>query len=296
MKRLIITLFAAVSLITMVGCDWSTGGGVDGYNSRYSWVEFSGVYRGYNGGLLVTDFTATPGTPGVTNSVPGEIIASGNGSRVAFNGTLVHFPVVRGTLVITIDGLTLVDQGDGTLAGSGGSGSINYGTGAWSVSLLSAPGTSDDLEASYQYTISGTSGSSGAGSGATGIDIYSFTVFQQGENLTITDNNGSTYAGKMGNTQVSDGTASTPTVGTTVVMQFTVEGVSASGFTVTMVGTFQGVVQDSTGNQLALADRRMLGTWIELGGTSGDINGEASPIQINVVSAADTTPVTTTTP
>ena len=178
------------------------------------------------------------------------------------------------------------------MTGTGGAfGSIDYSTGSWSINLAGiAPADGVNIVASYSYTIVGSSGSQGADSGATGIEIFSFTVFQNGENITITDNNGSTYEGQIGNTQVSDGSnTTTPTVGTTVVMQFTAVGISAAGLEVTMVGTFQGVVLDSTGNQLALSDRRMLGTWIETGGRTGDINGEAAPIQIIVIESTETT-------
>lgn len=287
------SLVSAFALMTMAGCDWSTGGGVDGYNSRYNWVDFSGVYRGYNGGLLVTDYTATPGTPGVTNIVSSERVGTGNGSASAFSGVVNRKPVVPGTFSITAGGITLVDNGSGTLAGGGSSGSINYGTGAWSVQFAFPLDNGTAILASYQYSVSGSSGSGGAGPGSSGVSIYSFTVFQTGEDLRIVDNNGNEYLGYIGNTLVSEGNNSTaPVVGTTVVAQYEASGISKAGVSVNLVGTFQGVVQDSTGNQIALSERRMFGTWIEVDGKTGDINGEASPIIITADTGSTTPTVT----
>lgn len=287
MRKFIAAIISLFS-IALSGCEWDTSG--TGYNSRYNWVDFNGVYRGLNGGLLITDYTATPGTPGVTNPVPGESAGTSNDSDTILRASVKKTPIVRGSFTVSV-GTTLFwsDDGNGNLTGSG-SGSIDYGTGAWSVKSEAGPiGAGFPVTVGYQYTISGT-GAGGAGSGVSGKSIYTLTVSHQGENLTITDNNGATYQGSLGNTRVNEGTAagtSGPSAGDTVVMQFSANGTSAAGKNVRLAGTFQGVVR-TAGSQLSLADRRMFGTWIESAGKTGDINGQASPIGITV------TPETTT--
>lgn len=282
MKKFIAAIIP-ISLLALSGCEWDTSG--TGYNSRYNWVDFNGVYRGLNGGLLITDYTATPGTSGVTNTVTGESAGTSNDSDTISRSSVSKKPIVRGTFTVSVGtSLFWSDDGNGNLTGSG-PGSIDYGTGVWNVKSDGGPiGAGFPVTVGYQYTISGT-GSGGAGSGVSGKSIYTLTVSHQGEKLSITDNNGAVYQGALGNTRVNEGTASGtsgPVAGDTVVMQFNASGTSAAGQSVRLAGTLQGVVR-TAGSQLSLADRRMFGTWIESGGKTGDINGQASPIGITVV-------------
>ena len=64
----------------LMGCEggWTSGGGVDDWNEAYNWVNFSGVYRGIGGGVLVTDYSTTPGTPSTTESEKDQRIGTGN--------------------------------------------------------------------------------------------------------------------------------------------------------------------------------------------------------------------------
>lgn len=76
-------------------------------------------------------------------------IATGNGVLVTFTGGLQSPPVIIGSLFVT-DGTQVVqDQGDGTLTGDG-SGTINYTTGAYSVTFNTAPTSADTIYAKYQ--------------------------------------------------------------------------------------------------------------------------------------------------
>ena len=81
-------------------------------------------------------------------------IATGNGSTVTFSGGLQNPPVIIGTLFITSDdpsGFQQVvqDQGNGTLTGNG-TGTINYLTGAYSVTFNVPPASSANIYAKYQ--------------------------------------------------------------------------------------------------------------------------------------------------
>jgi hypothetical protein len=98
-SRLSVLLLAAVAILGTVGCeDWTSGGGVDDWNSRYNWVNFSGVYKGLGGGVLVTDYSATPGTPGTTNSVSDEVVAVAVTGQSTYSGMLNHESIVKGSL------------------------------------------------------------------------------------------------------------------------------------------------------------------------------------------------------
>lgn len=274
-------VFCGLAIVS--GCDWTFGGGVESYNSRWNWANFSGVYRGVDGGVAVTDFTATPGTPGTTNNVSNETIGTADGSGTRFNGVLRRKPILPGSVTISTASFQLQDNGDGTLSGSGKSGAIDYGTGAWSIDLgFDAPSAGTPIRASYQYTVSGTPGTGGPGSGATQVRINSFTVFQEGETLQITDNNGAVYTGNMGSMRGTGGFdgRGAPPAGETIVAQFTARGVAASGLEVELVGTFNAVIGGGGEGDFFLVQRGMFGTWIEAGGRTGDINAVAGPLQV----------------
>jgi len=282
--------------VAFVGCEWEAGDGDFSWSSRYGWVNFSGVYRGVGGGVLVTDYTVTPGTPGSTNRTEEQVGVTRAGQST-YGGRFSHGNVKPGTVQIRAGVFVLTDNGSGGLSGSGKTGSIDYGTGGWSIDLLGEyPPAGTPIIASYQYILAGSSGTGSAGPGSSGKTIHAFTVNHQGNVVEITDNNGCTYKGKFSSVKTTGGVDqdSSPeaqqqvTPGTTVVGSFSASGTSAAGLQVSMVGTFQGVVQGS-GSSLSLADRRIFGTWIEKGGKTGDINGQASPISISVPETTTTT-------
>lgn len=81
-------------------------------------------------------------------------IATGDGVTSAFSGGLQNPPIIIGTLFITADDPTgtqqlVQDQGDGTLAGNG-VGTINYLTGAYTVTFTAAPASTAVIYAKYQ--------------------------------------------------------------------------------------------------------------------------------------------------
>jgi hypothetical protein len=288
------------------GCEWTSGGGTEDWNNRYNFLNFSGVYRGLGGGLLVTKYTTggTAGIPGSTNTVTGETIATGNGSSTTFAGSLKNKPVIAGSLTIAAASYQFSDpDGDGVLTGtSGASGSINYGTGQWSLTFNGvAIDSGTPIVASYQFVRQGTPATAGDVKGSSGKAISSFAVEHIGNVVNIVDNNGASYGGNLGDirgtggaNQDSVGTTppSVPLAGEEFIASFEAEGVSSAGMRVHMVGTFQGTVQsvreptEDLSGALVLGARVMFGTWIEDGGVTGDIQGEASPI-----SSVLTTPV-----
>ena len=77
-----------------------------------------------------------------------------------YSGTLNYYPVIQNAITITASGEQLTDNGGGVLTGDSspaGSGTINYDTGAWTVTL----GT--DLTASAEMTASYYSGNTRTG-------------------------------------------------------------------------------------------------------------------------------------
>lgn len=306
-RRLILSTLTMCAVLALAGCEWESSGEGSSWNDRYNWVSFTGVYKGANGGVLVTDFTSSSSGSGGTNTevtvVRNERIETAREGISAYSGTLDNSGIVPGSVEITAGVFVLNDDGGGTLSGSGKVGSIDYGTGAWSIDLLGEwPPAGTPIAADYQYI--GDGGGDGGGddddSGATGITIYQFVVEQTGNLISATDNNGSVYSGKLGSVRTTGGidqdnvTPSTdttsggnvPVAGETVFADYRMTGTSKVGKHVTMIGTLQGTVFGS-GNNISLAGRQMLGTWIEEDGKTGDVHGEAAPITINV------TPTTT---
>ena len=297
--------------VAMMGSEFTGSGGDNSFTSRgFGWVNFSGVYRAGRGGPLVTDFTAgesSGGTLGGTNfvNVSNEVVGEGNGVKTTFAGVLTRKPLVVGTLRITAGGVELVDQGDGTLVGFNSTGTIEYGNGAWSIDLNGGPlGNGEQLVAKYAYVVvvDGVPGSGGGGGqGSSGKAIVTLTVFQTGNKLEITDNNGAKYRGQIGDVRTTSGISSEtdlerpesedtlqPSIGDSAIAEFTAEGISAAGVNVMMTGTFQGVVSRGSTSTSALffSNRVMLGVWVEPKIT-GDINGQASPIGITIAAPTD---------
>lgn len=129
--------------------------------------------------------------------------------------------------------------------------------------------------------------------GSTGGAIFALIVVQEGQHLTITDNNGGTYKGRIGTLRSSSGATpensnSTgnggkvlPKNGDTIVATFNCKGTSAAGMSVTITGTLSGTVSSrSSVDPGVFINRQMQGSWIEAGGKTGDINGTTDSIEI----------------
>ena len=79
-----------------------------------------------------------------------ECCGSGDAAQTTFSGTLLYPSVYEDSLSIVAGGVTAQDQGDGTLAGTGiSAGTINYATGAWSLTFTAAPAAGELLIAEY---------------------------------------------------------------------------------------------------------------------------------------------------
>ncbi len=297
MKRIFtIALCAVAAAALLSGCEWSTSSEHNtSWNDSYNWVNFSGTYRSASGGMLVTDYTSTPSTPGATNTYTSTESGGVLPARtLAANGKASKHPIVPSSFTLSIGSdLAFSDDGNGTLTGAGGSGTISYDGGTWTIKLddVQESMSRRNITISYAYQVSNSGSASGARAGSTGKAIYSFVVAQQGEKLTITDNNGAAYKGHIGGLRSTSGITSTnsmPKDGDVIVASFSTEGTSAAGMKVTITGTFQGNVASGV-----FTGRTMQGTWIEAGGKTGDINGTTTSVAISASTSSETTETTT---
>lgn len=250
--KFLLTGAVAVVIGLGAGCEWSGTSSEESWNDAYSWANFSGTYKLYND-LVPTDATTIP----VTNEGLGSTAATDT-----YNGTLGHHPVIAGSLTINIGGTTFTDQGNNTLTGGNG-GTINYGTGAWSAQTVLNPAVpGQTITGTYRYQVSGTVTTPGS-------SITLFTVNQQGNLLTFTDNNGVAYSGRVTGANVPSDSRSSGNVR----LNFEVKSSTA-----TIVGTLSG--DWSGGTTGTLSNRSLRGTYSAQGGVDVDIQGASGSISI----------------
>lgn len=321
MKRLVwLSILMTALAVGLVGCEWNTGDDAESWSSAFNWVNFSGTYRSAAGGILVSDYTTTPSTPGSTNTVNVSREAQGTVSlnQTAYNGVLRKTPVKPGSVVVDFGYFSAADNGNGVLTGPAGSGTISYSSGAWTFTGAPLAPGSGRVYADYSQLVS-NEGSAGGGAvpGSTGRAIYSFVVNHQGQNLTITDNNGAVYPGRIKQMRSAAGLQNTdipqvgedevrndgrmakytyqesplPDDGDMIVANFECSGTSQAGMQVRIVGTLEGTVAAGV-----FTGRRMDGTWIEAGGKTGNINGQTVAVPIATAPAEEAVEETTREP
>jgi hypothetical protein len=281
---------SAFCILLLSGCEWSagTGGGsssgLSTWNDRENFVDFSGVYKAADGGVVVrkagAGSSSTTNTTYSTNNVSGEILGTGNGSVTAFSGVLAHPTLIRNSLTIVVGGYRFYDSSSssaGTVAltvtpADGSAGTINYNTGAWTLSFPAPIANGTQILAAYSYLSTTTEVISNQGNH--GDPIYNFVLYQQGNTVQLIDNCNSRYNGYIGNVRATGGTPidpvnpTTPTAGP-IIAQLYAEGVS-QGYNVQIVGTLQGTLADG-----ALSSRTLQATFVEEGGYDGNINAAA---------------------
>ncbi len=264
-KTLLICVGLVGCAILMCGCEWTSGGGVDTWNTSQNgdWADFSGTYKAASGsGALVRAYTVITST----NQVTDQQLGVGDGSTTAFAGNLGHLPE-RSTLTIIAGGYHFTDPGSGgTNAGGtinlavtpadGSVGSFNFGTYSWTLSFPAPIAAGTPILASYYYMATSPD------QGNHGTAIYSFVIYQTGNNLHIIDSNNGAYDGHMG-------AISGTTNSSAAQASFSVTGAS-QGYAVTIVGTLQGTVSSGL-----LSSRLMKATFVEEGGYDADINAVA---------------------
>ncbi|MCI4408958.1 MAG: hypothetical protein JHC26_07680, partial [Thermofilum sp.] len=87
---------------------------------------------------------------GYTNAEVNEVIGSGNGTATTFTATLSYKPIRPGTVVVQAGSVTGQDYNyDGNIYGAGVSGTINYQTGAISLTFATAPASGVSVSVTY---------------------------------------------------------------------------------------------------------------------------------------------------
>jgi len=111
----------------------------------------TGLYLSYIDKDQLSDYT----------QVTGESYGTGTGAQVTFTHTLTQITGVRTAMYVSVtDGTeTFVDDRNGAMVGNlGGTGTVNYATGAVSVTFNTAPTNLQAITCSYYYEISTTAG------------------------------------------------------------------------------------------------------------------------------------------
>jgi hypothetical protein len=305
MRKLILPAAALLAVGLFSGCEWESGGGVESWDDSATsdasgnYVDFSGVYRSADGGVLVREAGATFTTTNTivaTNSVTDEYLGIGDGSKTAFEGALAHSPV-RGTLTIIVGAYRCVDtagmgNSNDTVSltitpADGSAGTINYSTRTWTLSFPAPIEAGTRILASYTYLA--TSQEVISSQGNTGKPIYQFVAYQMGNKLQMIDNVGSVYEGMLGAVLFSGsaggggGDGATAQQVTEASGQFYATGVS-QGYEVEILGTMKKstVLQpywngqyDKDGRQIydykTVGGYTLDGSFIEKGGKTGVI-------------------------
>jgi hypothetical protein len=296
-KNILIYVGFATFCVFLAGCEWTAGGGSDAgneggmatWNDRENFVDFSGAYKASDGGVLVraagAGSSSTTNSTTSTNSVSGEVLATGDGTTTAFSGRLANPPPIRGTLTIVVGGYHAIDPGTASAGtvnltvtpADGSSGTLNLDTGVWTLTLASPIASGTPLLGAYQYLSSSSVVNSNQGNH--GNPIYTFIIYQQGNTITIVDDCNSTYNGYIGNVRTTGGypidvngpnsQTAVPTTGP-IVAQLYATGVS-QGYKVTISGVLQGTLTAAS----TLANRTITATFVETAGYAADIAGAA---------------------
>lgn len=267
MKSFINFSMVTVLAILISGCEWE-GAGKDGtWSDSYSWVNFSGLYRGVNGPIVGNFTSAAVTTTGTESTTPVVVVNNENGGTAPDIQTVLH-GVLNFKPGITPNSVTIfllagspgdssgsaTDDGSGVLNGSFNlvgidptaslpmTGSIDYNTGAWTLNLVS-PGllTPAAIRVSYTYSAAvATSSGDGSSSslGIAGGDVNTIVVEQVGNRLRFIDSNGNEYNGVLSVVTLAGGDRTGLSSGA-VSATYTVKG-TAGGAAIKITGSFSG--------------------------------------------------------
>lgn len=310
---LFVAALCAVGVFS-TGCEWESSDDDGTWNDSMSWANFSGLYRSGDGSrALVSNFSLSSGgsggteggsdgdvvehavaaeagplKPGLFSTAEGIINFTGRGSSGwSLKPGSVNISFVSGSSASVG---SVADAGNGILSGSfsqaaGGetfsvSGTINYDTGAWSLTLEVA--FLGPAQFTYSYVIlerAGTSADPDAGGEDSPTShgwVYTLQIEQTGNRLTFTDNRGFAWSGRLSmvSTPAGDSTGRSPG---DVVGSFEVRGVTDKNYRIT--GTFSGSYGVTTPEGDVpygqLTARRIQGIWMEPVG-NGDLYGVAN--------------------
>jgi hypothetical protein len=307
---------AAVLVVLSSGCEWDGAGSEGSWSDSYSWINFSGLYRGSNG-PIVGNFTAAAVTDDGTGTTPVTVVNNENGGtapdgQTVLNGILAHKPgITPGSVTIVLQvgspggsSGSATDDGNGFLSGSFNlvgldpssalpmTGTMNYDTGAWTLNLPS-PGllSSSPIRISYTYSAAeaATGGTGTSTLSIAGGDVNTMLVEQVGNRLRFMDSNGNEYKGVLSVVALAGGDRTGLSSGD-VSATYEVKG-TAGGQTIKITGSFAGSYtapgssssegESSTVLYGTMSGRIIEGIWIQPGGTA-DVKGVAPSLSVTV--------------
>jgi len=89
-------------------------------------------------------------------AVVAEAVGTGGGTDKTFTKTLANVPILPGSVAVTDETEAFTDDGYGRLTGdAAGTGTINYTSGALSVSFHAAPTLAQEITADYERDVVG---------------------------------------------------------------------------------------------------------------------------------------------
>lgn len=133
---------------TFSGSDGSVPAGI------YSTIYASRYYTGIN--AIDSSVEIVSVLVGTATTVTNESVGTGNGTTTAFSHSAADIPVLPNTVTIIAGSVTATDNGAGLLTGTGVTGgTINYTTGAVSITFATAPANSQAI--TMDYTAVGSS-------------------------------------------------------------------------------------------------------------------------------------------
>jgi len=310
---LFVAALCAVGVFS-TGCEWESSYSEGSWNDSMSWVNFSGMYRSGDGSRpLVSNFSLASGGTGTTTTDDGEFNEYPVAGQV---GPLKSSPFVviedvinfqnrgaagwtlkPGSVNIALTGTStgpvgsFTDNGSGILAGTysqvpggpsfPGTGTVNYDTGAWSLTLSASDPFVQEAQVSYTYVVLNDTSISGGGTTTenpptSGDWVYTLQVAQTGNRLSFTDNRGFVWEGVISSVTTPGGDSSGRSPGD-VVGTFEVKGVTDASYKITgtLSGSYLVVAPDDGVTYGQMTARRIQGIWIEPTG-NGDLYGEAS--------------------
>jgi hypothetical protein len=125
--------------------------------SRVGEMRFLKILYGSNKGAISkgdTMFSMFHGGNGETNYSSDYVdmeTPTIDNARKVISGNLAWLPATPGTVAITVGTSTYTDDGAGKFTAAGVTGTIDYATGAYSITLTTAAAESDDVYMSYNY-------------------------------------------------------------------------------------------------------------------------------------------------
>jgi len=310
MKSLLNFSLAAILTVLVSGCEWEGTDSEGSWSDSYSWINFSGLYRGVNG-PLVRNFASATTSSGDDSSPTVTVVNNENGgiapeSQTVLNGTLVNKPgITPGSVSIVLlpgspgdSSGSATDNGSGLLIGSFNlvgidpssnfpmEGTINYSTGFW-VLNLPAPGLLTPAAIRVSYTYSAAEAASGGGTetdlNVAGGPVATMLVEQVGNRLRFVDSNGNEQQGVLSVVSLAGGDRTGRSSGV-VSATYEVKG-KIGGKAIKITGSFSGayVAPDAANGEVngTMGNRILEGIWMQSDGTA-DVYGVAPQISVEV--------------